>query len=64
MRTDGADGRQDRETHLVVAAELLDEQLPVLEVVVHPEVARLVDVAQQPGLVVHRPDPVGFWGQM
>lgn len=44
--------------------ELLDEQLPVLEVVVHPEVARLVDVAQQPGLVVHRPDPVGFWGQM
>lgn len=48
----------------MVVVELLDEQLPVLEVVVHPEVARLVDVAQQPGLVVHQTDPVGFWGKM
>lgn len=41
--------------------ELLNQQFPVVEVIVHAEVARLVDVAQQPGAVVHLTRPVGFW---
>lgn len=44
----------------MVSVELLDQQFPVLEVVVHPEVARLVDVAQQPGFVVHLTNHVGL----
>lgn len=54
----------EQQTHLVAAVQLLDEQLPVVEVIVHPEVARLVDVAQQPGSLVHPANPVGFWGRM
>lgn len=47
--------------HLVAAVQLLDEQLPVVEVVVDPEVARLVDVGQQPGALVHPANPVALW---
>lgn len=40
--------------------KLLNEQFPVLEVIVHAEVAGLVDVSQQPGAVIHLTNPVAF----
>lgn len=47
--------------YLGVGVQLLNQQFPVLEVVVHAEVARLIDVAYQPCAVIHLTNPVGFW---
>lgn len=45
--------RCGRKEYLWVAHQLLDEKSPVVEVVVHSEVSRLIDVAQQPRLAAH-----------
>lgn len=47
--------------YLGVGVQLLNKQFPVLEVIVHAEVARLIDVAYQPCAVIHLTNPVGFW---
>lgn len=47
----------------MVVMELLDQQFPVLEVIVDTEVPCLIDVAYQPGFVIHRTNPVGFWDE-
>lgn len=42
-----------RKKYRWVGHQLLNEKSPVVEVVVHSEVARLIDVAQQPRLAAH-----------
>lgn len=43
--------------------ELLDQQFPVLKVIIDAEVTCLIDVAEQPGSVIHLTNPVGFWDE-
>lgn len=45
--------RGGRKKYRWVGHQLLNEKSPVVEVVVHSEVARLIDVSQQPHLAAH-----------
>lgn len=45
--------RGGRKKYRWVGHQLLNEKSPVVEVVVHSKVARLIDVAQQPRLAAH-----------
>lgn len=45
--------RGGRKKYRWIGHQLLNEKSPVVEVVVHSEVARLIDVAQQPRLAAH-----------